>query len=182
MDAILTATLQVLAVDGAALTTTRVAAVAGVAVGTLYQYFPNRDALLTGVLADHLEAAIGAVEGAAAAAKAEGLTRAAAAERIVRAFLAVKADRAPDSVLLDRVFGAGRLDERPVVAAATRRGTLAVAKLLRDPPDAAALQRAGMACAALEGIVRAVLAEDPLRLADRGWQDQVVVMTVAALR
>ena len=92
MTAILDATIRVLADDGMAFTTTRVAEVAGVSVGTLYQYFPNRAALLNGVLADHLEIAIRAVEDAAAS--AAGLPPRDAAERVVRAFLAAKAERA----------------------------------------------------------------------------------------
>ncbi|WP_425050732.1 TetR/AcrR family transcriptional regulator [Pseudomaricurvus hydrocarbonicus] len=37
------------------LTTTRVAERAGVSVGTLYQYFPNKEALLYAVLLNHFE-------------------------------------------------------------------------------------------------------------------------------
>jgi len=47
VDAILIAAVQVLEREGVdALTTSRVAEVAGVSVGTLYQYFANRDAIL----------------------------------------------------------------------------------------------------------------------------------------
>ncbi|MEA1652269.1 TetR/AcrR family transcriptional regulator [Nitrospirillum sp. BR 11164] len=47
MDVILDATARVLVRDGyAALTTNAVAAVAGVSIGSLYQYFPNKDALV----------------------------------------------------------------------------------------------------------------------------------------
>ena len=51
VDAILEATIQVLLDDGKErLTTTRVALRAGVSVGTLYQYFPNKSALLQAAL------------------------------------------------------------------------------------------------------------------------------------
>jgi AcrR family transcriptional regulator len=44
------------------LTTTRVAARAGVSVGTLYQYFPNKSALLQAVLRRHLSEVAEAIE------------------------------------------------------------------------------------------------------------------------
>ena len=63
VDAILEATIQVLlSVGKARLTTTRVASRAGVSVGTLYQYFPNKSALLRAVLMRHLEAITDKVE------------------------------------------------------------------------------------------------------------------------
>ena len=55
VEAILEATIQVLHRSGKEqLTTTLVAARAGVSVGTLYQYFPNKSALLQAVLKRHL--------------------------------------------------------------------------------------------------------------------------------
>jgi AcrR family transcriptional regulator len=176
--AIVAATFRVLEQEGEALTTTRVAEVAGVSVGTLYQYFPNREALINGALADHLEAAIGAIE--AAAAEATALPLAIAVEQIVRAFLAVKAERAPISRVLNRVFGVGKLDDRPVVRAASQRALLAVARLLSagGTPGPLQIQRAGIACAALEGVVRSAIEDDPDRLHDPQWIEQVVRMAV----
>jgi AcrR family transcriptional regulator len=55
VDAILEATIQVLLREGKErLTTTRVAERAGVSVGTLYQYFPNKSSLLQATLRRHL--------------------------------------------------------------------------------------------------------------------------------
>src|ERR1035437_8012557 len=56
VEAILKATIQVLLKVGKErLTTTRVAARAGVSVGTLYQYFPNKSALLRAALQRHMD-------------------------------------------------------------------------------------------------------------------------------
>src|ERR1700735_4023641 len=63
VNAILEATIQVLLQVGKErLTTTRVAARAGVSVGALYQYFPNKSALLQAVLRRHLSEVAEAVE------------------------------------------------------------------------------------------------------------------------
>src|SRR5476651_1484834 len=63
VEALHTATLQVLTQQGLIrCTTTRVAERAGMSVGSLYQYYPNRDALLAAVLEQHLNTVATAVE------------------------------------------------------------------------------------------------------------------------
>jgi AcrR family transcriptional regulator len=63
VEAILEATIQVLLQTGKErLTTTKVALRAGVSVGTLYQYFPNKSALLQAALKRHLDEVTEAVE------------------------------------------------------------------------------------------------------------------------
>src|ERR1700691_3739481 len=65
VEAIAEATIQVLlAVGMDRLTTTRVAERAGVSVGTLYQYYPNKQALLHSVLEVHGTKVAEAVEAA----------------------------------------------------------------------------------------------------------------------
>jgi AcrR family transcriptional regulator len=54
-DALIEATRRLLAAEGvAAVTTARVAELAGVSIGSLYQYFPSREALIAGVVDDSL--------------------------------------------------------------------------------------------------------------------------------
>ena len=63
LEAILEATIQVLLATGTArLTTTRVAERAGVSVGTMYQYFPNKQALLYAVTGRYLDIVADSVE------------------------------------------------------------------------------------------------------------------------
>jgi AcrR family transcriptional regulator len=67
VKAIYDATIQVLLKKGAdGLTTVHVARRAGVSVGTLYQYFPNKQALLLAVLERHMLLTVKAVEDACA--------------------------------------------------------------------------------------------------------------------
>jgi len=57
VDAILDATARILAEDGfEAVNTNRVAELAGVSVGSLYQYFPNKGSLVGAVAVRHTEA------------------------------------------------------------------------------------------------------------------------------
>jgi AcrR family transcriptional regulator len=56
-DALIEATQRVLATEGvAAVTTARVAEIAGVSIGSLYQYFPSREALIAAVIDHKMEA------------------------------------------------------------------------------------------------------------------------------
>ena len=89
VEAIFEATIQVLLVDGASrLTTTRVAEKAGVSVGTMYQYFPHKQALLHAVLKRHLDGLVAAIE--AASEKCRGGKLAAISDALVAAYLGAK--------------------------------------------------------------------------------------------
>jgi AcrR family transcriptional regulator len=89
VDAILKATVQVLLrVGKEKLTTTRVAARAGVSVGTLYQYFPNKSALLRAALKLHVEEILAEVDKVSVAQRGQPVEQ--MVEALVVASLAVK--------------------------------------------------------------------------------------------
>ena len=76
VEAIIEATIQVLLAEGAArLTTTRVAERAGVSIGTMYQYFPQKRALFFTVLQHHLESRADELEAACRQLHGESLAR-----------------------------------------------------------------------------------------------------------
>jgi AcrR family transcriptional regulator len=126
------AAVQLLVEDGLArCTTTRIAERAGASVGTLYQYYPNRDALLAAVLEEHLDGVAGAVERACLAHTGEGAS--AMASALVTAFLTAKLRDPRKSRALYEI---ARERGGPALAARLRaRSTEAVANMLASAPE-----------------------------------------------
>jgi len=99
VEAISEATIQVLLAVGLdRLTTTRVAERAGVSVGTLYQYYPNKQALLFAVLRVHSIKVAEAVEHACHANR--GAPPPALVQAVVEAFVNAKLERRDVSTAL----------------------------------------------------------------------------------
>ena len=132
VDAIFEATIQVLLSDGLIrINTTRVARRAGVSVGTLYQYFPNKQALLFAVLERHLAMLASAIE------KARDdnprATKETIAEAVVKAYLEAKMAQAEVSPSLYRI--AMELDARELIELAARRSANAIEAMLSTAGD-----------------------------------------------
>lgn len=89
VSAIIEATIHIL-LDGGLdrFSTTRVAARAGASVGSLYQYFPNRESLLVSALERHLIVVVSAIEQACR--NAVGLTTMAIVHQLVDSFVDAK--------------------------------------------------------------------------------------------
>ena len=163
VEAIVTATAQVLvAVGYAKLTTTEVARVAGVSVGSLYQYFPAKEAVVVAVLERHLEELYRSMEAGLAAA---GPTLEARIEGLLRGLLQAKArDPALSAALrsqLPRIEGYARVTRLLRRLEELVAGLLASHRKRVDPAWTAVVLTA-----AVDGVISSVLERDPARLRD----------------
>lgn len=126
------ASIQVLLSAGyRKLTTTRIAERAGVSVGTLYQYFPNRQALIRAVLERYLMEMSASIDADCQALRGRSLDE--IATGMVDAMIAAKwrrleVSRAMNEPLVE-VGGA------ELVHAAAARGASLIAELLRSCPE-----------------------------------------------
>lgn len=132
VEAIFEATTQLLLADDLSrLNTARVARRAGVSVGTLYQYFPNKQSLLFAVLERHLAMLAGAIEKACA--ENSCATKEMIAETIVKAYLEAKMAQAEISPALYRI--AMELDARELIEVAGQRSARAIEAMLSAAGD-----------------------------------------------
>jgi AcrR family transcriptional regulator len=132
VDAILKATVQVLLKVGKEkLTTTRVAARAGVSVGTLYQYFPNKGALLRAALRLHVEEILTEVEKVCVAQRGQPVEQ--MVEALAVASLAVKMRDPKKGRALYAV--SSDVEGAKITANAEARAKDAVVGLLKSAPE-----------------------------------------------
>lgn len=157
VEAIRTAAIQVLLAEGVArLTTTRVAERAGVSVGTMYQYFPHKEALLFALVKQQLEAVVLAMEAAAAALAGKPL--AAISDGLVAAWLEAKT---ADIVGSRAIYGiAAEFDIAETIKGQSQRLEQAVEAVLSTAGDAVVERPRAVAftlLAVMGGAVRVVL-------------------------
>ena len=182
VEAIFEATIQVLIHLGIKhLTTTKVADRAGVSVGTLYQYFPNKSVLLSAALERHLNAVVTAIEQACNAAKAHSVD--VMATSLVNTFVNAKLSAPDASKALYAV--ASELGSVDVVARMTQRSQLALCDMLATAADVSFSDLRVVSyvlSTALVGPVQGLLhTAVPLMFAQQ-VKAQLVIMTIAYLR
>jgi AcrR family transcriptional regulator len=160
VDAILQATIQVLLQAGKErLTTTKVALRAGVSVGTLYQYFPNKSSLLQAALKRHLDEVANAVERICQEQKGKPLSHMATA--LINTFLEAKKRKAKISVAMYSV--SSDVDGARIVQEMGMRSNKAIVAMLKtanEPLTTDPQLVAGMLQDAMAGVSRRLLEVD----------------------
>ncbi len=164
LDAILEATIQVLLQAGKErLTTTAVALRAGVSVGTLYQYFPNKSALLQAALKRHLDEVTEAVEHVCR--EERGATLPHMATALIHAFLEAKMRNVKASVALYAV--SSDVDGAKIGRDMGLRSNRAIISMLASACEPSAKNPevvAAMIQSAMTGVSRRLLeCEDPAK-------------------
>jgi AcrR family transcriptional regulator len=181
VEAILAATIQVLlSVGKDRLTTTRVALRAGVSVGTLYQYFPNKSALLRAALERHLDEVTTAIERVCR--EQEGQTLLQMATVLITAFLDAKLRVVKTSVALYSV--SSDVDGAKVVQQKAVRSNKAIARMLAtasEPLNNDAQLVASVLQGAMAGVSRRLLESPALEQEAEAFRRELISMASAYL-
>ena len=179
VEVLLEGTIQVLLAEGAdRLTTTRVAERAGVSVGTLYQYCPNKQALLFALLDRKLSLVSEAVEQTCRRCCGYPLGR--MLEELMKSYVDAKTERADVSAALFKI--SAELDSAEVIRRYQRRYHAAIAGMLRTAPELAAVPdallrvKADTLGSAMAGAVRAVLEFGASPRAVRALRKELVLL------
>jgi AcrR family transcriptional regulator len=182
VEAIMQATIQVLLKEGKSkLTTTRVAERAGVSVGTLYQYFPNKSSLLQALLKQHLDNVALAMETACEAADGTSLTR--MAEAVIAAFVQAKFHNIDASVALYSV--SDDLEGKRIARTMHTRAIKAMTGMLETAPGkpiAAPDSVAAILLSAMAGVSRAMLESGVTRTTMATMERELTIMVRAYLQ
>ena len=181
LDAIFEATIQVLVTDGPhRLTTTRVAGRAGVSVGSMYQYFPHKQALFYAINERYLDVLAGKVEAACLAQHGAPIGR--MAEALVTTYWHAKTERPEVTRALYR--SVVELDNEALIEAFACRVDAATAAMLASASDAtfADLPTVNLTLlATVFGTVRNVFERNLLPNEERAIQGQLMMMCNAYL-
>ena len=179
VSAILEGAAQILEAGGlAAFTTNAVAERAGVSIGTLYQYFANKNALLLALAEQEMEAALGEVGKALRGEidpSMEGRVRA-----MVRAIInAFRGRQRARKAVVQAILAQGNGIElmAPVAAFIAAADT----RLATGPLPALSREQVFVTSRATLGVIRAAVLEEQPFLRSRSFEDEIVRLAVAYL-
>lgn len=182
VNAILQATLQVLvAVGKEKLTTTLVAQRAGVSVGTLYQYFPNKSALLQSTLRRHLDHVLLAMEDVCKRARNQSIFSQATA--LIDTYLTAKLKDVNNSTSLYAIafdvdgMGIAKSVGNRLYRQATSLFSRATERLVKDPEVITVV-----VMSTINGVTRRLLEDKPTQKLLPQLRNELVTMTHAYLQ
>ena len=182
IDAILTATARVLVRDGFDhASTNRIAEAAGVSIGSLYQYFPSKEALVAALIERHMEEMTREI--ASGFERVAELPLAEAARELVGLMLRAHAvDPALHKVLAEQVPRIGRLDRLHQLERRAEELLLAYFALHRDElrdkdPELAAF----VTVTVVEALTHQMTAHHGHRLREQALADEITDVVVRYL-
>jgi AcrR family transcriptional regulator len=183
VDALLAATARVLVKEGYdRASTNKVAEAAGVSIGSLYQYFPSKEALVAAVIERHIGAMMEVVR--ASLVRVALLPLADAARELVRVMIdAHRIEPKLHRVLVEQIPRVGNLEQIESVddeAIALVRSYLEAHQDEIDVPD---LDLAAfIAVTSVEALTHAAVLRRPALLDDERFRDEVASLVVRYLR
>jgi AcrR family transcriptional regulator len=167
VDALIEATARVLMKEGYdRASTNKIAAVAGVSIGSLYQYFPSKEALVAAVIDRHMQAMLQVLRDALVKVATRPI------EVAARELVAVMIDAHRVNPKLHRVLGeevprTGRLGNIEAVEREAYGLVRAYIEARRDELDVADPDMAAFVCVtAVEALTHAAVVRDPEDLTD----------------
>ena len=185
VDAIFEAVARIVATQGeAALTTNRIAELAGVSVGSLYQYFPSKEAILVAMLDQHCDRVMLALHALLAQARAEGWPPEQQVRHYVRHYLQAFGGGPQELRALARL--SWKQDYRATMLVSVRGTSERIALHLQRMADEHHLQAPSAArlfvlTRAFMGAVRAASLEQSPLLDSAEFEDALVALCLAYL-
>lgn len=182
VDALLVATGRILVRDGyAKLTTTRIAERAGVSIGSLYQFFPTKDALIAALLEREMVRILGAIASVQLPPEARVRDKVIA---IIDALLKAKLDNPQLSHALSNELP--RVEGLDAIQTMTERTIDLVVPLLEMHRDQLRCGKdlrlaAYIICHALQGIMGSAVSARNDLLSSREFRDQIIALVLGYL-
>ncbi|MBX3261746.1 MAG: TetR family transcriptional regulator [Labilithrix sp.] len=182
VDALLTATARILVRDGYdRASTNKIAEAAGVSIGSLYQYFPSKEALVAAVLERHVGAMMEVVRASLARVATSPLPE--AARELVRVMIeAHRIEPKLHRVLAEQLPRVGRMDHVERVEAEALTLVRAYLEARRDEIGVDDLDLASfLAVSCVEAMTHAAVLRRPELLSEPRFVDEVAALVVRYL-
>lgn len=178
VEAILQATTHILLAGGAkALTTNHVAERAGVSIGSLYQYFPNKESLIAALIDQHVQQEIDCLS--AVIDEWQGELNESLFRKLIQTIIQIHLDDIDLTKLLHQQVNS--LECREALRKATRLFEQVIAALLAKKMDKSAddqliKAKAFIITNTIDSLVQIALTEDTQMLSDAIFVDELVAL------